>query len=126
MTQIYKNKRTEGRKDPTSETDIQLIQLMQKKMKKVKTAEDEIVTEKDNSDEIFKSLESEEEVQEPLRRFQRERKLMVRSEYITYYARSEEQESESISAEEILSRLDSQGWRKDIKNEMDSLVKNDI
>lgn len=92
-------------------------------MKKVKTAEDEIVT--DNSDEIFESLESEEEVQESLRRFQRERKPMVRSEYITYYARSEEQESESISAEDALSRPDSQGWRKSIKNKMDSLVKNE-
>lgn len=55
----------------------------------------------------------------------REKESQWLDQSITYYARSEEQESESISAEEALSRPDSQDWRKDIKNEMDSLVKNE-
>lgn len=96
------------RKDPTSETGIQLVDTEENE-KGEDISEDEIVTEEDNSDEIFESLKSEEEVQEPLRRSQREKKPMVRSEYITYYARSEEQGSESMSAEEALSRPDSQG-----------------
>lgn len=114
-------KRVEKERNSTKEINIQLINCEEDEGNK-ETTENGNTTDSEDSDDIFESLEEDEEkVPETSRRSTKIKKPVARPDYVTYYVGNEEQETELIMIEEALSGPNSQNWKNAIKSEINSL-----